>query len=244
MAALQLLDHQAVLVGLGHGAALHRMRGARVEGQAEHGHTLEAFFLEDPEELGADEHDAGEERFRGVAAPRGVYAAVERLEGLDGSEEEMLAPPLVLLGELRLQLLAEGLVLRGEGADGGVDFPDAILGQARGLEERVRLTAVSSGGGRSFSLVRVGLRRILGQAASADGSRAEYTVRRPRLRRSRDRSRTRVPPRREGSSAVVVAPAARSAGVELGGRRARPPQSARASLARRKTRASRRRIRG
>jgi hypothetical protein len=177
MSALQLLDHEAVLIGLGDGAALHGLRGTRIEGQAEHGDTLEALFLEDPEELGAHEHDAGQEGFRGVAATRGVYAAVEGLEGLDGGQEEMLAPLLVLLGELGLELLAEGLVVRGEGAGGGFDFGDPVLGQAGGLEERIRLTAVSSGGGRSFSLGWVGLRRILGQAASADGSRRVYRPR-------------------------------------------------------------------
>jgi hypothetical protein len=149
MAPLQLLDDEAVLTFVGDGAALHGERGARIERQTEHRHALEAFLLQDPEELGAHEHDAGQQRLRRIAAARRLYPAVERLQGLDGSEENTLAVLFVLLRELGLDLLAEGLVLRGEGGDGRGDFGDAVLGKPSGLEERVRrrLTALASGGG-------------------------------------------------------------------------------------------------
>src|SRR6185369_16921283 len=100
--------------------------------------------------------------------------------------------------ELPLQAVAEGLVVGFESAGGGRDFGNAVLGQPRGLAERLRRVRgegqagrvggalVGGGGGRGLSVRLPGTPLFVGQAASAGGDRAQYTVRVAGLRRRND----------------------------------------------------------
>ena len=157
MPALQLFDDQTVVVGVGHRAALDRLRRTPVERQPEDRDALEAFLLEDSKELGAHEHHARDEGLRRVAVPGGLDCAVHRFESLHGGEKQVLAPLLVLLGELAFQPVAEGLVVGLEGVRRGHDFRDAIFGEPRGLAERLRGVR-----GAAATIVLVGWSRDIG----------------------------------------------------------------------------------
>ena len=95
MPALQLLDDEAVVVGVAHRTTPYQLRRTPVERQPQHGDALEALLLQDAAELGADEHQAFEP-------------------------------------------VAEGVVVRLEGARRGRDLRDAIFGEARRLAERLQ----------------------------------------------------------------------------------------------------------
>jgi hypothetical protein len=183
MPALQLFDDEAVVVGVGHRTAPDELGRTSIERQPEHRDALEAFLLEDAEELGAHHHHAGDERLQRVAVPGGLDRAVHGFEGLHGGEQEALAALLVFLGELGFEPVAEGLVVGLERARRGRHFRDAVLGEARRLAERLEgvrrgrrsrwLALLGGGGGRGLSVRLLGTPRVVGQAASG-GSRAVY----------------------------------------------------------------------
>ena len=138
MPALQLLDDEAVVVGVGHRTAPHQLR-----------RTLDRTAAPAPRRArGLPPGGCGRagcapsitpeiERLRRVAVPGGLDRAVHGFEGLHGGEQQALAALLVLLGELGFEPVAEGLVVGLERVRRGRDLRDAIFGQARRLAERL-----------------------------------------------------------------------------------------------------------
>ena len=159
-----------VVLGLGHGAGLHRLRHARVVGHAEHGDALEALLLQHRQQLRAHEDDALDHRGPRVGLLRGFEGTIEVVEDLDELQEQVFPALVEAVLEVASDALSETLVLGLELPVGVQDLGEPVLGEVRtllecvgraGIDQRVALRGPDAGGKRILLRALRALRRVV-----------------------------------------------------------------------------------